>query len=141
MKKETIFGISETAVSLLLTIGSFTFLSACGIHEGKYMACHWAQNTITLLGIILTVQSVARLILKDRARIGLSLSIFTLAVSAVLIPGTVINLCMMETMRCHTIFRPAVFAIGIILALISGADAVTAFIKSGRENEHQVSAA
>ena len=142
-KSERFFGIAEAAVSVLLTVGSLTFFSACGLHERKYMACHWAQNAVALIGIVLTIQSLARIFLKDRGRrTGLALSIFTLAVSAVFVPGTVINLCMMETMRCHTVFRPAVFVIGIVLALISGADAVISFVKSEKnDNEHKVPAA
>ena len=37
----------------------------------------------------------------------------------------------METMRCQTVFKPAVLVISLILAVVSGIDAVPALNKKG----------
>ena len=52
----------------------------------------------------------------------------------IIIPGHVISLCMMETMRCHSIFRPAVTVIGALLVIIAVIDAAAGIIKSGKES-------
>lgn len=132
--KGNISGFAEFAAAVLLTVGSVTFLRACDSAEGKHMACHWAQNAVTLIGAVLTAQALLRIIIPDRkVKAGLALGIFLLALSAAFIPGTVISLCMMQTMRCHTIFKPAVIVLSSLTAVISGTDAVLGLIRSGKK--------
>ncbi len=127
-------GIAEAVLALLLTVGSLTVFRACDSAEGRYMACHWAQNAVTLAGTVLTVQSLLRIVIRNKGvGTGLSLGIFTLAASLTILPKTVISLCMMETMRCHTVFRPAVIVISVLLAAVSGIDAATGLIRTGKD--------
>ncbi|SEK67084.1 DUF4418 family protein [Ruminococcus albus] len=126
--KEKIYDTAELVLSLLLTIGSLTIFRACDSEEGRHMACHWAQNAFAVIGIVLVLQTFAKMIIKLRGiKTGLAISIFTLAVAVIFIPGTAINLCMMKTMRCHTVFRPAVTVTASLLAVVSLIDAVTNF--------------
>ena len=93
--------------SLLICIGSFTFFSACPVHDDTIMACHWAQNAVTALGALLSVISLAAIVIPDRKiKAGLELSATLTAVLTALIPGIVINVCMMSSMRCVSTFRP-----------------------------------
>lgn len=93
-------------ISLVLCIGSFTFFSACGVGE-NIMACHWAQNAVTALGALLSVMALAALIIPDRkVKSGIELASTLAAVLTALVPGVVINLCMMDTMHCVSVFRP-----------------------------------
>ncbi len=93
--------------SLLICIGSFTFFSACQVHDDTIMACHWAQNAVTALGALLSVISLAAIVIPDRKiKAGLELSATLTAVLTALIPGIVINVCMMNSMRCVSTFRP-----------------------------------
>ena len=132
--KGNISGIVEAALALVLVIGSLTVFRACDSEEGRHMACHWAQNAGTLSGAVLTVQSLLRIFIHNKGiKTGLSLRIFTLALSVIFIPGTVINLCMMETMRCHTVFKPAVIVIASVLTVVSGIDAVNGIIKTEKD--------
>ena len=131
--KENIAGIAEIAAAVILTVGSFTFFRACDSAEGRHMACHWAQNTITLIGIVLTVQALLRILIPDKkTKVGLSLGIFLLSIAAIFVPGTVIDLCMMDTMECHTVFRPAVIVVATLSTVISGVDSVFGLVRSGK---------
>ena len=53
---------------------------------------------------------------------GLSLAMIPAAALAFLLPGTMIDLCMMETMRCHTVMQPAARAISVVLILLACLD-------------------
>ena len=93
--------------SLLICIGSFSFFSACPVHDDTIMACHWAQNAVTALGALLSVISLASIVIPDRKiKAGLELSATLTAVLTAIIPGIVINVCMMNSMRCVSTFRP-----------------------------------
>ena len=51
MKKINLFlGIAELLVAAALTLGSLFVFNACPGEDGKYMACHWAQNAVVLIG-------------------------------------------------------------------------------------------
>lgn len=126
-------GAAELILSALLTASSFTLICACDSAEGHFMACHWAQNTVTLTGAVLTAAAVIRLFIKDRgAKAGIALVSALLSGAAAFIPNAVINLCLMETMRCHTVFRPAVTVAAAVLAVIFTADAVIGIKRTGR---------
>jgi hypothetical protein len=126
-------GAAELILSALLTACSFTLVRACDSAEGHYMACHWAQNTVTLAGAVLTAAAVIRLFIKNRgAKAGITLVSALLSGAAAFIPNAVINLCLMETMRCHTVFRPAVTVAAAVLAVIFTADAVIGIKRTGR---------
>ena len=129
--KRTIIGIAEGAAALVLTIGAFTFFKACGAHDGKFMACHWAQNAVILAGIVLTVLALVRIVFPDeKIKTGLSIGVFALSVSVIFIPGTVIDLCMMESMACRSTFKPAVIVVSAVLAVIALADVIAGFVKA-----------
>lgn len=123
--KRLILGIVQGIAALLLTIGAFTFFKACGDVDGKFMACHWAQNAVVLIGIVLSVLALIRIIIADEGiKTGLSIAVFVLSVSAAFVPDTVINLCMMKDMACHTTFKPAVIVVSAVLALAALADII-----------------
>ncbi len=134
--KKNILGIAELILAALLTVGSFTFFKACGEHEGKFMACHWAQNAVTLIGIVITLLALLRIILKNSGiKAGLAIGVFASAAAVIFIPNNVISLCMMDTMSCHTTFKPAVIVIASVLAAAAGVDSVLGIIKAGKSNE------
>ncbi len=134
--KKNILGIAELILAALLTVGSFTFFKACGEHEGKFMACHWAQNAVTLIGIVITLLALLRIILKNSGiKAGLAIGVFASAAAVIFIPNNVISLCMMDTMSCHTTFKPAVIVIASVLTAAAGVDSVLGIIKAGKSNE------
>ena len=108
-------------LSIVLTAGVKTFISPCEhkTDSGMWMACHWAGQAVFGTGTALCANSLLMLILKGRERTGLALANITLAVVTAFIPNTLINLCMKSEMRCHSVMKPAVIVISIVIAVVS----------------------
>ena len=109
---------------ILLTIGVKTAFHPCGMHEdGGYGSCHWAGQAVFGIGIVLLVIGILHLIMRKPAgKMGLSLAVIPLALLAAVLPKNLISLCMMASMRCNAVMRPAVLVIGILTALLAAAD-------------------
>ena len=119
------------------------FMTACGgsentdanadveeITEEVYMACHWAQNAVVLIGSVLVLALLIRVFIPSRdIKTGITLTSFLLSIAAALIPGVFINLCMMDTMRCHSAFKPGVIAVSAVLAVLTGIDSAVGIVK------------
>lgn len=115
-------GIILFVLSAVLTVGVMTFISACKhkTDAGMWMACHWAQMAVFGAGCVMSVISLAIIIVKNaKIRLGLALSLIPMSVYTALIPNTLINLCMMTDMRCHSVMKPAVIVISVLIAIAS----------------------
>lgn len=124
----------ELVLSLILAIGSFTVFAACPVSEEHVMACHYAQLAVTTLGVILVVQSLAAVIISNgKVKLGITLAQIPTAVAVFLVPGTIFSLCMMNSMRCISIFQPAVKVISAIVFVVSVADVVISVIKKNKQ--------
>ena len=106
MKNQSIPAAVILAPSLLLAIGSQTFMGACVHEDGGFGACHWAARALAGIGGLLAALSVLALFLK-KERAGLYLSIMPMVLLGILTPGTLIDLCGMATMRCRALMKPA----------------------------------
>ena len=73
MKKQIIPGCVMLVLSLVIAVGSFTFLSPCVHDDGNVGACWWAGRMLLGLGCLLAVLSVF-ILLSGRARFGAYLS-------------------------------------------------------------------
>ena len=120
----------------LMTLGVVTFFRACNIGEGgMWMNCHYAQMEVFYTGLVLTALSVAAIFIKNpRIRLIIRIAGIIAAVTAVVIPGNITGLCMMENMRCHTLMRPFVTVFGIFAAVSTALDIVISRQKTGKEN-------
>ena len=122
MKKLSIPAVAVLIVSLVVAVGSQTFLGACVHEDGSFGACHWASRAVMGEGCILAVLAALALALPDRGvRSGLFLSMLPVAILGLATPGGLIALCMMDTMRCRALMRPAMtilFALALILAAV-----------------------
>ncbi len=110
-------------LSLILTVGSRTFLGACTHEDGSFGACHWANQAMFGLGILLSAQSLAALPARDeRIRMGLLIAEAMTAVLGMFIPGTLISLCKMPSMVCLSTMKPAMLILCavILLAALAG---------------------
>ena len=120
MKRTCIPAIIVLALSLIVAIGSQTFLGACLHEDGSFGACHWACRGILGEGALLAALAVLALVLK-RERAGLYLAMIPASALGLLTPGVLIALCKMPTMRCRMLTRPAMtilFALVLLAALI-----------------------
>ena len=129
MKKQVIPAIVLLILSLIIVIGSQTFLSPCVHEDGSAGPCHAAGQALLGLGCVLGVLAVFALCGK-RARPGVYLSSLPVCALGILTPGTLIDLCRMRTMRCRMVMQPAMiilFAAALLCALAG------AFINAGNK--------
>ena len=122
MKKQIIPAVILLVLSLVIAIGSQTFLSPCVHEDGSFGACHWAGQALMGLGCTLGVLALLVFFVK-RARLGVFLSALPVCVLGILTPGTLIDLCRMSTMRCRTVMQPAMMILfsAALLCALTGA--------------------
>ena len=119
-----IWDIASIALSALFLVGTLTFMKPCAAHEdGSWMSCHWAGQALMGIAALLTALSVMKCVVRGTgAKRGLALSMIPAALLAALLPGSLIDLCMMDTMRCHQVTQPGATVFGCLIAAISLAD-------------------
>lgn len=109
-------------LSIAFLIGSRTVFLPCAAQEdGSWMTCHWAGEAVSGLAAVMVVIALLHIIISDaKIKIGLSLAMIPVAILTILVPGTLVHLCMMDTMRCRAVMRPAatVFSVLIIGAAV-----------------------
>lgn len=125
MKKPKITDILLLVGSIVLCAGIKLAFHACAPKDdGSWMACHWAEQAVFASAIGMCITAVLRLFLGARERAGAALAMSVTAVMTALLPGIFIHLCMMDTMRCHAVMRPAVIILCALIAVIGVVDAV-----------------
>ena len=121
------------ALCLALALGVAFVFGPCGPKEdGGYMTCRWAGRAVLGLGIAMTALALIRLLLPRRARLGADAGLIACAGAAIAMPGTLIHLCMMESMRCRAVTRPAVT---VLCAVIAAAALLDAALQIRRERQ------
>ena len=136
MKKSTkISGILVIAAGLVLCIGVKAVFHACGAKDdGTFMNCHNAENVCAVIGGVIAALGLVYTLVSNRTvRIVASALAAVGGIAAAVVPNNVIHLCMMESMRCHAVMRPAVVIVGVISAVIAVVGAVLALRKTAEE--------
>ena len=120
-KRVSVPDILLLLLSLVGAIGLKTFLAPCGMHEDQaWSACHWAGQCLWLLFCLLSMQSLVSLLWPNAGvRMGLACAEALTAIACVLTPGTLFSLCMMGTMRCNQIMKPAALVLGILISVLA----------------------
>ena len=124
MKKAKLHTICEIIIlilCLLLSAGVNIFFPACGPKDdGSYMNCHNAQMAVSIAGAILLLLEVFSA-LCSRKKLALLLQALMIpgAILTMLLPQTIIHLCMMPDMQCRAVMRPAVLVIGALILVFS----------------------
>ncbi len=123
--------------SIFFSIGVKFIFHACGKKDdGTYMACHWAEQAVFAISIAIAVISVIVLVVKNRYfKAGAAAAVIPCALMAAVIPNNMINLCMMNTMRCHSTMRPFIIISAVIIIILAIADIVLNTRKKGDKNE------
>ena len=133
-KAQPLVGIVLTVLSSILLVGILTFAGPCGVHDdGTVSSCYWASRAVLGVGVVLAVISLVRIFERDEGeRRGLSFSAALLGVLVAVLPGVLIDLCMMQTMRCHTVMRPFALVMGVLIAVVGGVDLVRRLLAIAR---------
>lgn len=118
------FDVILFALSAVLLLGVLTVFAPCGAKkDGGWMTCHWAGNAVAGAAAVLTALAVMRIFAKDgKAQSWLSAAMLPTALLAALIPGRLIALCMMPSMRCRAVMSPAVTVLSVLIIAIAAMD-------------------
>ena len=99
-------------LAVLAAAGVKSFAGPCVHEDGSFGVCHWAGQALFGLSIVIAAESVIVLWRKDAGlRRGLYLAMMLTALLGILMPGNLISLCAMESMRCRMIMRPAMLVL------------------------------
>ena len=111
-------------LNLLFFVGIQTVFAPCEARpDGSWMTCHWAGQALIGIAAALLVIAVMHLVIpRAQVKIGLSLAVIPVSVLAFAVPDHLIDLCMMETMHCHTVMEPAVTVLSLLNVLLAAAD-------------------
>ena len=109
-------------LAVIAALGVKTFLGPCVHEDGSFGACHWAGRAMFGTALLIAAEGLAAVFLKEKGvRQGLFLSAAAASILGICIPGRLIGLCGMETMRCRALMQPAMtilFAAAGIVSLI-----------------------
>ena len=133
-KKDVIIPLVPAALSALLLAGGVTVFSACEQRaDGSWMHCHQCQNMVagSAVGLI-ALYGASALATKKPVRLALLALAVIASVVVFFIPGGICPLCMMKTMRCHTVFQPFVRIMSVLVAG-SGIGALVASFKKDQK--------
>ena len=120
MKHHSLCALLVLLLSVVIAAGSVSFLGPCVHEDGSFGACHWAGRALLGTGLLLTAESLFALLCRDsRMRQGAFVQMLLTACLGCLIPGTLIDLCRMATMRCRALMQPAMILLFSISAIIS----------------------
>ena len=111
-------------LNLVFFVGIQTVFAPCEARpDGSWMTCHWAGQALMGIAAALLAIAVMHLVIpRTQVKIGLSLAVIPVSVLAFAVPDHLIDLCMMETMHCHTVMEPAVTVISLLNVLLAAAD-------------------
>ena len=120
-KKNIILSAVPAVLSLLLSLGTLTVFRACAAKEdGTWMHCHTAQNAVVIAAAVLFIVFAVTMIMRSKAA-RMALFVIGLAGSIVIffIPGTIVSMCMMNTMQCYAVMQPFVRVMSAVIAVFS----------------------
>lgn len=133
-KKDVIIPLVPAALSALLLAGGVTVFSACEQRaDGSWMHCHQCQNMVAGSSVgLIALYGASALATKKPVRLALLALAVIASVVVFFIPGGICPLCMMKTMRCHTVFQPFVRIMSVLVAG-SGIGALVASFKKDQK--------
>ena len=121
-------------LSAVTAAGSVSFLGPCVHEDGSFGACHWAGQAMLGIGLLLAALSLTALLVKDgRLRAGILFAAAAAAVLGIFVPGTLISLCGMATMRCRAVMRPAMTLLCALTAVSCLAGGIATYRKADSE--------
>lgn len=127
MTANKVLGYIQIAIAILLIAGVLNFAGPCVHDDGSIPACAQASWGIIGGGVFLLGAALAQLVVETRtARIICAIVCASLGVFIVLVPGTLLPLCMMETMHCQAVMKPFAQICGGATVFLSVASAILA---------------
>ncbi len=131
--------IVQVVVAIAFAVGVLTFAGPCGVHDdGSVSPCFGTSRILAALGFSAALLSAVRLLVGNASvRLVLDVAVGVIGISIATAPGGFLALCMMATMRCHTVMRPFAIVAGVALAVAAVAD--VARVLRERSNSNRTS--
>lgn len=115
-------------LAIFVVVGVLTFAGPCVHEDGTRGGCYAASLAIAGLAIAAAGVAVFSMFsTTPQARGMQAIVAAALGMAMAIAPGTVVPLCMVQTMRCWTTMRPFAIALGAAIALIAIIQAVVSF--------------
>lgn len=119
--KRKFFSLLLLVFAAVIAVGSVTFLGPCVHEDGSEAVCTKAARAILADGILLAVLAALLLFVRHpQVRLVMFVLAAVAAVAGVLLPGTFLPICRMETMHCRMVMRPAMMILFAASALCAG---------------------
>lgn len=123
--KKNVIALILLVLAALTAIGSVTFMGPCVHADGSEAACTRAGRAVLIDGCVLAAASLILLFLQNHsARAVLFGAAAIAAVVGILLPGTLLPLCKMETMHCRMVMQPGAMILSALSLLVSAAGLV-----------------
>ena len=124
-------GIILSVLSSLVVVGMLTFAGPCGVHDdGTSGTCVWAARAALGAGVVALILSLVRVFeLDEGERRGPDLGVGLVGALIACLPGTLIDLCASQAMRCCAIMRPYCMVLGTLMALVGFGDLVMRLLR------------
>ena len=120
MKKNVFCGIL-LALAAVIAIGSVTVLGPCVHEDGSEAPCTRAGRAVLCDGCVLALLAALILFIrKPSVRIVLFFISLCVAAAGIALPGTIFQICRMDTMHCRAVMQPAtviLFAFELIVSV------------------------
>ena len=101
--KITVLTVILLVLAVIIAVGSVTVLGPCVHEDGSEAPCTGTGRAILADGILLAVLSVFLLFIKaPKMRLILFMITAVAALTGILMPGTLLPVCKMDTMHCRT---------------------------------------
>ena len=124
--KKNILALLLLIIAAVIAIGSVTVFGPCVHADGSAAACTKTGRAVMIDGCVMAAIAVLILLIrKPGIRFALFIAALAAAIAGILLPGTLMPLCKMETMHCRAVMQPAVMILSSITAVVSLAGIVT----------------
>ena len=132
--KITVLTVILLVLAVITAVGSVTVLGPCVHEDGSEAPCTGTGRAILADGILLAVLSVFLLFIKaPKMRLILFMITAVAALAGILMPGTLLPVCKMDTMHCRMVMQPAIIIL-FALALLTSACGTMAEISKNRKH-------
>lgn len=132
--KITVLTVILLVLAVIIAVGSVTVLGPCVHEDGSEAPCTGTGRAILADGILLAVLSVFLLFFKaPKMRLILFMITAVAALAGILMPGTLLPVCKMDTMHCRMVMQPAIIIL-FALALLTSACGTMAEISKNRKH-------
>lgn len=130
-KKFSLIRFIPALLSALLLLGTATVFQPCAAKEdGTWMHCHDVQTAVIAGSLFLTALLIGSGIIQSK-KYAITMYIAAAICSGVIffLPGIIMPMCMMHTMRCYAVMQPFVRIMSALVCISSLLEMVKAFRK------------